>query len=159
MIVYISKDVTFLSLNKKVTKEVSLRRRCPPVLPHGKPPSLRIHPARTISLPSTLTTEEIKRMALLLAAAGALAALPICIALAIWAEIGTFLPKSGSKLRCDQLPAMRAEGFQRERLQLREQLTQRPFGLLLLVLFLQEQEKYRENDSKVNDHLSFLINL
>ncbi len=36
---------------------------------------------------------------------------------------------------------MRAEGFQRERLQLREQLTQHPFGLLLLILFLQEQEK------------------
>ena len=36
---------------------------------------------------------------------------------------------------------MRAKGFQRERLQLREQLIQHPFGLLLLILFLQEQEK------------------
>ena len=30
---------------------------------------------------------------------------------------------------------------------------QRPFGLLLLVLFLQEQEKNEENDGKINDHL------
>ena len=49
--------------------------------------------------------------------------------------------------------AMRAQGFQRERLQLREQLIQHPFGLLLLVLFLQEQEKNREYDSKINGHL------
>ena len=32
---------------------------------------------------------------------------------------------------------------------------QRPFGLLLLVLFLQEQEKNEENDGKINDHLSY----
>ena len=33
---------------------------------------------------------------------------------------------------------VRAEGFQRERLCLREQAIQRPFGLILLVLFLQK---------------------
>ena len=33
---------------------------------------------------------------------------------------------------------------------------QRPFGLLLLVLFLQEQEKNEENDGKINDYLSYV---
>ena len=36
---------------------------------------------------------------------------------------------------------------------------QRPFGLLLLVLFLQEQEKNEENDDKINDHLSYQVSL
>ena len=31
---------------------------------------------------------------------------------------------------------------------------QHPVGLLLLILFLQEQEKNEENDDKINDHLS-----
>ena len=39
---------------------------------------------------------------------------------------------------------VRAWGFQRGWLCLREQASQHPFGLLLLILFLQEQEKYVE---------------
>ena len=60
------------------------------MLPHGKPPSLRIHPARTWQLRSTLTTGAIKRMVLLLAAADALAALPMIAALNFMQKIGTF---------------------------------------------------------------------
>ena len=37
---------------------------------------------------------------------------------------------------------VRAWGFQRGWLCLREQASQHPFGLLLLILFLQKQEKY-----------------
>jgi len=32
-----------------------------------------------------------------------------------------------------------------------------PLGLLLLVLFLQEQEKNEENDGKINDHCGYRL--
>ena len=51
---------------------------------------------------------------------------------------------------------MRPGGVHRGgRIGLREQDAQRPLRLLLLVLFLQEQEKNKENDGKINDHLSY----
>ena len=43
------------------------------------------------------------------------------------------------------------------RIGLREQDAQRPLRLLLLVLFLQEQEKNEENDDNINDHLQYKL--
>ncbi len=73
----------------------------------------------------------------------------------IWAEIGTFLPKSGSKLRCSSAYGVAAGVSQGDGWGARERDFQDPLCLLLLVLFLQEQEKYRQNINKVNDHLWF----
>ena len=60
------------------------------MLPQSKSPSLRIRPTRTWYLPSILTTEIVRRMDLLLAAAAALAALPIWTNLTFRQKIGTF---------------------------------------------------------------------
>ena len=60
------------------------------MLPQSKSPSLRIHPTRTWYLPSILTIEIVRHMDLLLAAAAALAALPVCYALYFMQKIGTF---------------------------------------------------------------------
>ena len=54
---------------------------------------------------------------------------------------------------------VRDGGFQRGRIRLREQSFQRPFGLLLLILFLQEQEKYvylNKSQAVMNSLASFL---
>ena len=123
------------------------------MLPHGKPPSLRIHPARTWIPRSTLTTGTLKRMVMLLAAA----------------------VTEGNPFRDSRRPAddhsteLHAENrdifcMNRNWVKVLQSLwrcapgvskgggscagatgIQRPFGLLLLVLFLQEQEKNKES--------------
>jgi len=58
----------------------------------------------------------------------------------IWAEIGTFLPKSGSKLRCSVLTAMRPGDSQGDGWGARERDFQDPLCLLLLVLFCRSKK-------------------
>ena len=57
-------------------------------------------------------------------------------------KIGTFFARTGFELRCSSGCQVRAGGFQRGRLWCGSNQLQRPFGRLLLVLFLAKQEKY-----------------
>ena len=77
--------------DKKVTKEAGIGEALSSVLPHGKPPSA-MYPTRraTPQLPSTLTIENFRRIVLLLAAADALAALPMLNVPNFMQKIGTF---------------------------------------------------------------------
>ena len=74
---------------------------------------LKNPPGRTAITSQHLNDRRLWTYGLAVGGGSALAALPMSRNLPILAEIGTFLPKSGSKLRCDQLPAMRPGGVHR----------------------------------------------
>ena len=113
-------NVTFLSLNKKVTKEVSqrgARRQC---APFGNPRRHTVLQIKNTQLKTTILEN-----------------------LHFGQKIGTFFVRTGSRLRCSRaFVSAGREILKRASLARGSATTQRLLSRLLLVLFLAKQEKY-----------------
>ena len=74
---FIYRYVTFLSLNKKVTKELSIGEALNGLLPQSKSPSLRIYPTRNAITAQNLNDRKCQTYGLTIGSGSALTALPI----------------------------------------------------------------------------------